>query len=236
MGSSSSRRSDKPEELTELLESSKKVFEKYLSEKKDTFKRTKEEIEHYLKLKNINSSKEKMKKKLNEEDDIIVYEILKRIVQILKEKVTSLSENANCPIELKAPLNTLIYAAPKLKIKELKEFRNVFENKYGSDYINKVDKDEEHLLNEVLIEKLKDRIYSEQLIKTKLKNFCEEKKIDSKFLDNIDSSQLNNSSRLRKVDTISSSLHISLFDRSAIKPEEREEIERNNNYTKSKIK
>jgi hypothetical protein len=236
MGIGSSRRSCKPEDLTDLLESSKKLFETYLSEKNDTLKRTKEEIENFLILKNINSSKEKMKKKLNEEDDIIIYEILNRIVQILKEKVTSLSENASCPIELKAPLNTLIYAAPKLKIKELKEFRKVFEDKYGSDYINKVDKDEEHLVNEVLTEKLKNRIYSDQLIKAKLKIFCEEKKIDSKFLDDINSSQLNNSSRLRKVNTIHSSLNISLFDRSLIKPEEREEIERNNNYTKSKNK
>jgi hypothetical protein len=42
MGIGSSRRNDKPEDLTNLLESSKKVFETYLSEKNDTLKHIKE--------------------------------------------------------------------------------------------------------------------------------------------------------------------------------------------------
>ena len=206
MGSSGSKNIN-PKHLKDLLESSQKTFKTYITEKNDTISHIKEEIEKYLQSKDINSLKEKMKKFLSEEDDITIYDILNRIVQTLKEKVTSLSENKNCPNELKAPLNTVIYAAPKLEIKELKEFRDIFKNKYGSNYISKVDKDEENLINEVLIEKLKERIYSERLIKARLIIICEEKKIDSQFLDEINinnsnnnqaSSQIDNSSSLRK--------------------------------------
>ena len=164
MGSSGTKRNNDPEYLKDLLQSSINALKKYNNEKKEAIGKIKKEIEEYLKSKNINSSKEKMKKILKEEDDIIIYNILNRILNFLIEKISSLTENKECPIELEPLLNTAIYVAPKLKIKELKKFRDIYKEKYGKEYIKKVDNDEGHFVNEVLIEKLKDNIYSDQLI------------------------------------------------------------------------
>ena len=235
MGSSSSRKSNEPEYLKELIETSQKIIKKYQAEKDDTIRSTKEEIVKYLNSKEISSSKEKMEIVLKAEDDIIIYYILNHCLQTLKEKTTSLSENKECPLELKAPLNTIIYAAPKFKIKELKEFRDVFKGKYGSKLIDKIDDDEDHFVNEVLIEKLNNNNYSEQLIKIRLKLLCQEKKIDSQFLDNMNQPPLeeSNNSKIKKASTIRSSLYSRLSrvpDESAIHPEE---IEKSQKKTES---
>ena len=232
MGSNSSRRSGEPEYLRELIEVSQKEFQKYQTEKDETIQKTKEELINDLNSKDKNSSKEKMKIILKAEDDTIIYNILDHCLKTLKEKISLLSENKECPMELKAALNTMIYAAPKYKIKELKDFRNVFKGKYGSKYIDKVDDNEEHLVNEVLIEKLNINNYSEQLLTIRLKLICQEKKIDSQFLDNINqqsqqASEQNKDSKIKKISTIRSSFFSYIFDnKSSLSPEELEAREK----------
>jgi len=173
-----------------------------------------------------------MKIILKTEDEIIIYNILDNCLKYLKEKITSLSENKECPMDLKALLNTMIYAAPKYKIKELKEFRKVFKEKYGSKYIDNVDDNEDHLVNEVFIEKLNIDNYSEQLLTIRLKLICQEKKIDSQFLDNINqqsqqASEQNKDSKIKKISTIRSSFFSYIFDnKSSLSPEELEAREK----------
>jgi len=239
MGSSSTRRSNEPEYLKDLLQSSQNALKKYNDEKNETIDNIKKEIEKYLISKDINSSKEKMKKILREEDDIIIYDILNRILKTLFEKTASLSESKECPIELRPPLNTVIYSAPKLKIKELSEFRDIFKEKYGKNYIKNVDNDEDHLVNEVLIEKLKDNNYSDQLINMRLKLICQDKNINSQFLDSLNNqapSEINNSSRLRTVNTIRSSSRISFYNKSDIQTGEIKEIEKSKKNEESQNK
>ena len=232
MGSSGSKRSNDPEYLKNLLQSSINTLQKYKDEKNQIISKMKKEIEEYLKTKNLNSSKEKMKKILKEEDYSFIYGILSRILKFLIENITSLTENKESPIELEPLLKTAIYVAPKLEIKELKIFRDIFKDKYGKGYIKKVDNDEDHSVNEVLIEKLKDNIYSEQLINTKLKLICREKNIDSQFLENNNNNSqpsvmINNSSRFRSVNTIRNSS--SFFNRSSSQRKRKDKIEESQN-------
>ena len=177
MGIGSSKKINDSEHLKDLLDISQKDIKKLSDEKEEVIKKTKEEIEQYLKSKDINISKEKMITILKAEDDIYVYHILNHILQTLIEKTKSLVENKECPAELKSPLNTIIYSAPKLDIDELKEFRDIFKEKYGKGYINKVDIDEDNSVNEVVIEKLKkNNDFREEYIKVRLKLICQEKK------------------------------------------------------------
>ena len=234
MGIGSSRRSNEPEYLKNLMKSSQNLLKKYKDEKNATIDNIKKEIEEFLKSKNINSSKEKMKKILKEEDYIIIYDILDRILKTLIEKITSLTENKECPMELRPILNTVIYVAPKLEIKELKIFRDIFKDKYGKDYIKKVDNNEDDSVNEVLIEKLKYYIYSDVIINTRLKLICQEKIIDSQFLESLNTNQVTTSNiflRLRTVNTLHSSSNISNSQRG-----ERKEIDKSNKIEESKNK
>ena len=190
MGSSSSKSQEdqkeikqiEPKELEDLLDLSQKECIQYSSNKKENILHIKEEIISYLNQKNLNASKEKMKIILAEEDLSIIYDLLNRIIESLKEKCTIIVSNNECPAELRAPLDSIIYAAHYLEIKELQLFREKINKKYGSEYISKVDNNTEFLVNEVIVVKLKKNIFSEELIKTKLKQICIEKKIDYEFL------------------------------------------------------
>ena len=233
MGTSSTRRNNKTEYLKDLLQSSQNIIKKYNDEKNETIGNIKKEIENNLRSKDINSAKEKMKKILKEEDEIIIYDILNRILKTLIERISSLSLSLVCPVELRPPFNTVIYAAPKLKIKELNKFRDIFKEKYGEDYIKSIDHDEGSFVNGVLIEKLRDNIYSDLLINMRLKLICQDNNIDSQIFDNFinqASSEITNSSRIRNVNTIRSSSRISYFNMSDIQTGEREEIEKSKKH------
>ena len=233
MGTSSTRRNNKTEYLKDLLQSSQDIIKKYNDEKNETIGNIKKEIENNLRSKDINSANEKMKKILKEEDEIIIYDILNRILKTLIERISSLSLSLVCPVELRPPFNTVIYAAPKLKIKELNKFRDIFKEKYGEDYIKSIDHDEGSFVNEVLIEKLRDNIYSDLLINMRLKLICQDNNIDSQIFDNFinqASSEITNSSRIRNVNTIRSSSRISYFNMSDIQTGEREEIEKSKKH------
>ena len=184
MGSTAPKKDhNNPKYLKDLLELSQKTCKQYLNEKEDIILKKKEEINNFLTQKDLNSSKQIMEVILKEEDNITIFVLLNRIIETLKGKINLLIDSKECPPTLKASLNTILFSAAQLEIKELKEFREIIKEKYGQEYLSKTDNNEELLVNEVLVEKLKKNIYSEQLIKTRLRNICIEKNIDYQFLD-----------------------------------------------------
>ena len=144
-----------PKYLTDLLESSQKACRQYLNEKEDIIMKKKEEIIKFLSHKDMDSSKQIMELILKEEDDIIIFVLLNRIIETLKEKIDLLINGKECPPTLKASLNKILYSAVRLEIKELKEFREIIKEKYELEFLSKADNNEELLINEVLVEKFK---------------------------------------------------------------------------------
>ena len=196
-------KSNSSQDPKNLLDLSQKTCKQYYNEKESNINRLKEELVKYLNQKDFNSSKEKMYSIIKEEDGMIIYDILNRIIETIKNNLETIISNDECPNELKANLNTIIYSADRLEIKELKEFREIIKQKYGTAYISSVDNNEELLVNEVLVEKLKINILSEQSIKIKLKQICLEKKIDYEFLDiKIQSSMISRNSSIRRINSI----------------------------------
>ena len=92
-----------------------------------------------------------MKRILEQEDLVIIYDILNSIIEFLKVKCNDIVSNDVCPAELRASLDSIIYAAPYCI--ELQLFRERISKKYGSEYISKVDNNTDFLVNEVLVEK-----------------------------------------------------------------------------------
>ena len=215
MGITAPKKTNNPKYLKGLLELSQKKCIQYHKENEEIILKKKEEIINFLQLKDMNSSKDIMEMILKKEDYIIIYDLLNRIIETLKEKTNLLLDSNECPPNLKTPLYTILFSANRLEIKELKEFRKIIREKYGSEYISKIDDNEELLVNEVLFEKLKDNIYPEQLIKTRLKNICIEKKIDYQFLNINNEESGQNNSQIRN-----SRFGTSFVDQSALHQEE----------------
>ena len=177
---------------------------------------------------------------LKEEDYITIYYlILEPLLKIIKEKSNYILSNDECSRELRTPLDTILYSSTRLEIDELIQFREIIKQKYGSEYISKVDNNIDKLINEVLFEKLTLTVFSEELIMMKLKLLCVEKKINYKFPNDIipENSQLKDSeifrshiyeSRRYKIPTKKLSQSVKLPNKKGIYPSFNSEVEHNN--------
>ena len=207
-----------PKYIKNLLENSQTICSLYVNQKEHIILQLKENIVISLSHKNMILSKQIMEQSLKEEDDKIIFNLLNLIIETLKENTNLLLDSKECPHTLKASLNTILYCAARLEIKYLKEFREIIKEKYGPEYLSKVDNNEELLVNEVLVEKFKKNNYSEQLIKTCLKSICIEKNIDYQFLNinNENNPEQNNS----QINNSRLNLGKSLIERSAFYSED----------------
>ena len=147
----------------------------------NVIKQKRQEIGKCLKENNLDVAKAKMDTLIKDEDIITCYDILGPICEILKEKVTYLLSSKECPPDLRAPLDTLMYASSRLEIEEFHKLKNLVTLKYGSMYISKAESNADGLVNVNLIEKLKVKPAAEAFINIRLKQLCKEDKINFEF-------------------------------------------------------
>ena len=146
-----------------------------------SIKQKRQEIGKCLKENNLDVAKAKMDNLIRDEDIITCYDILGPICEILKEKVTYLLTSNQCPPDLRAPLDTIIYASSRLEVDELHKLRELILLKYGNMYVSKADSNADGLVNINLIEKLKVKPAAEAFIMIRLKQLCKEDKINFEF-------------------------------------------------------
>ena len=146
-----------------------------------SIKQKRQEIGKCLKENNLDVAKAKMDNLIREEDIITCYDILGPICEILKEKVTYLLTSNQCPPDLRAPLDTIIYSSSRLELPELFQLRNLIQMKYGQMYVTKADSNADRLVNVNLVEKLRVKPAAEAFIMIRLKQLCKEEKINFEF-------------------------------------------------------
>jgi hypothetical protein len=135
------------------------------------------EIKETLNINSLDIVKAKMESILREEDYISVYDILSPLCEILKDRVTYLMYNKTCPNDLRAIINTLIYASTRLELEDSHKIRELFKQRYGEEFIKKANSNAELLVNRVVVEKLKVKPASENLLIVRLKQLCQIEKI-----------------------------------------------------------
>ena len=184
-----------PSEIkTTILKVQSKINE-FRNEKLEIIKKKKFEIISCLEEKNLKTSKAKMKELIRQEEYIEVCDILNPLLEILSEKVIYIFTSTECPNDLRALLDSIIYASIRLEVEELLKLRDLILKKYGIFYIKKAENNTDHLVDVSLVEKLRlifcsdiSDIYS--IIR--LKQFCIEKKLQFEFPDDISSNIDNN--------------------------------------------
>ena len=82
-----------------------------------------------LKENNLDVAKAKMDSIIREEDMITCYDILGPLCEILKERVTYIMTSSECPPDLRAQLDSLIYASTRVEIEELQTLRQIIAKK-----------------------------------------------------------------------------------------------------------
>ena len=144
-------------------------------------KSKKMEIAKCLKENNLDVAKAKMDSLIREEDYITSYDILGPLLEILKERVTYIVTSTECPPDLRAQLDSVIYASTRLEFEELFRLRDLIMRKYGSAYIAKAESNADKLVNINLVEKLRIKPASDAFVTIRLKQLCKEQKIPFEF-------------------------------------------------------
>ena len=139
------------------------------------------EIANCLKENNLDVAKAKMDSLIREEDYITAYDILGPLLEILKERVTYIVSSVECPADIRAQLDSVIYASTRMEIEDLYKLRDLIMRKYGSAYIQKAENNVDKLVNINLVEKLKIKPSSDAFQIIRLKQLCKEKKIPFEF-------------------------------------------------------
>ncbi len=148
-------------------------------------KNKKEEIKKFLKQNNLEVAKVKMDTIIREEDYITIFDILGPICEILKEKVTYILNNNECPTDLKPYIETLIYASYRLEFEDLLKLTDIFGEKYGKQFVEDAKNDASKLVNVNVVEKLKVKTQNETFITLRLKLLVKEFNIDFQFNDEV---------------------------------------------------
>jgi hypothetical protein len=157
----------------------------YRNKKVYEIKRKKEEAISALKQNNLDIAKAKMESIIRLEDTITVYDILGPLCEILKERITYLMEAQEVPPDIKAQLDTIIYASSRIDIDDLYTLRDLVQRKYGAYYIQAADQNKDGLVNINVVEKLKIKPPIDAFLTIRLKQLCKEKKIKYEFPEEI---------------------------------------------------
>ena len=166
------------DQLKILLTASKETCKLYRNKRVEAIKKKKEEIINCLKKNNMDLARAKMNNILKDEDYISACEILDPIFEIVKERCIYIISNNECPAELRAHLDTLLYAATRLEIESLTQFREKIIQKYGIAYVTKADNNADKLVNQNLVEKLQVSVYSQEMINIRLRQLGKQKNIN----------------------------------------------------------
>ena len=175
----------RPIEVKTYVMSCQSKMTLYRNKKIYEIKKKKDEAIAALKQNNLDVAKAKMESIIRLEDTITVYDILGPLCEILKERITYLCEAQEVPPDIKAQLDTLIYASSRVEVDDLYQLRNLVQRKYGSYYIEAADQNKDGLVNVNVIEKLKIKPPVDAFLTIRLKQLCKEKKVRYEFPEEI---------------------------------------------------
>ena len=175
----------RPIEIKTYVMSCQTKMSLYRNKKIYEIKKKKDEAISALKQNNLDIAKAKMESIIRLEDTITVYDILGPLCEILKERITYLCEAQEVPPDIKAQLDTIIYASSRIDVDDLYQLRNLVLRKFGSYYIEAADQNKDGLVNVNVIEKLKIKPPVDAFLTIRLKQLCKERKFNYEFPEEI---------------------------------------------------
>ena len=124
--------------------------------------------------KNLDLAKQKMGTVLKFEKNIEAINILNPILERLQKNCDSMLTKKECPISLRPPLDSVLYASTRLQLEDLKQLREIIIQMYGKDYVSKAFINEDQIVNQDLISKLNEANITEATIKERLVKVIQE--------------------------------------------------------------
>ena len=156
---------------------SKKKCEVLREKRMETIRKKRKDLSNYFKQEHMDIAMSKTEDILKDEKYVSIMDTLNELFEKIKNKINSLTGSKECPIALRPPLDSVIYASTRLNIEELNQLREKISQMYGSDYIKKASNNEDQIVNQELIKKLNENTFSKEIIKNRLVAFINEEKV-----------------------------------------------------------
>ncbi|TVU10258.1 hypothetical protein EJB05_43778, partial [Eragrostis curvula] len=117
---------------------------------------------------------------IREQNTMAANEIIELFCELIVTRLPIIAKQKECPADLKEGICSLIFAAPRCsELPELGRMRDLFEKKYGKDFVSAaVDLRPDAAVNNLLIEKLSVQKPSGQIKLKILKEIAKEHQID----------------------------------------------------------
>ncbi|CAD6342373.1 unnamed protein product [Miscanthus lutarioriparius] len=117
---------------------------------------------------------------IREQNFMAANEIIELFCELIVTRLPIIAKQKECPADLKEGICSLIFAAPRCsELPELGRMRDIFEKKYGKDFVSAaVDLCPDAAVNNLLIEKLSVKKPSGQIKLKVLKDIAKEHQID----------------------------------------------------------
>lgn len=117
---------------------------------------------------------------IREQNFMAANEIIELFCELIVTRLPIIAKQKECPADLKEGICSLIFAAPRCsELPELGRMRDIFEKKYGKDFVSAaVDLRPDAAVNNLLIEKLSVKKPSGQIKLKVLKDIAKEHQID----------------------------------------------------------
>ena len=183
------------------IEIAEKKCKLIIKKRAETMKKKDDEIYAALKQRNLDLSLQRMESYLKDENYIAALLILKNIFDNIKVKSALMVSSKECPVSLRPPLDSIIYASTRLKLEELNDLIDKIKQMYGENYINKAKNNEDEIVNQILVTKLNGGNISKETVKERLSKFIKEKQAQRKSAIGLSIGQSNQSNNSQKQST-----------------------------------
>ena len=183
MGTSSSKVITAKDLKESIFQAQKSCYDKR-REKKASINRKKKLFIKTIISKGLNRATSLINEILRYENEFRINTLLESELEKLKEKCYLIVSSKECPQNLKIPLNTVLYGIEGARNFKLFEFTDMIEKLYGSEYVEKAEKNADKILNEDLIKKLQPIKITEELKENKIKQILKEKNIRYSYSSN----------------------------------------------------
>ncbi|EWM29316.1 protein of unknown function DUF292, eukaryotic, partial [Nannochloropsis gaditana] len=115
---------------------------------------------------------------IREDSTIEAYGILELVCELLHERARLIASEKECPDDLKSAVVTLIWSANRADIPELQEVKKQFTKKFGREFIERAEKDEDRLVNERVAHKLSIRPPSAAIVEKYLREIARSNNVE----------------------------------------------------------
>ncbi|KAL9644553.1 hypothetical protein ABK040_009417 [Willaertia magna] len=148
------------------------------NKKQNSIKVQKRQVAELLQSEKDESARIKVENIIREDYAIEALEILELFCDLVHTRIQLIAESKTCPHDMKEAVSTLIYAAPRIEVKELMEIRNQFSAKYGKDFVESAMENKDLAVNQRVMFKLDVKVPEPYLCIDYLREIAKENGIE----------------------------------------------------------